>query len=448
MPDQSSTGRWSRESRLLLLTVAVCAGVLLVLARLRFPEPPRLVGSPPPLERLAARASYDALAGDIQRIEPLIGANLVVLRVASQMPATPRSAWEALTSSNEISSVRHIAALRTGTDTAMAAISATVRIEGIVGDSRAGAASLLQRDPVRDWAVLRVPAATAPPLPRRALSDMPTPSYVVVVEGTQAGATLRPVFLGQGTRFTSVRWSRPLLPLGGIAVSPGALLFTLDGEFVGAVAIDGGAPAVVGERDLFDTAARLATTSGEFAGDIGVAVQSLTSELGRALSAAEGVVVSDVEPDGPSASILEAGDVLTAVGARTIGNPDEFLLGVAQRAVGERIEVTFVRAGESRSATVSVRSALPGRGPETVALVRVAGAGTQVEIGSQLSILGLQAGDLVTRAGTIKAPTPEQLRSVVTGPSATGFATLFVQRDGRQRVIAVPVSSEGHAGRR
>ena len=68
MTDELPPGRWSRETRLLLLTVAVCALVLLVLARLRFPDAPIVEVSAPSFEQLAARASYDALAADIQRV--------------------------------------------------------------------------------------------------------------------------------------------------------------------------------------------------------------------------------------------------------------------------------------------------------------------------------------------------------------------------------------------
>jgi len=81
---RSRSARISRESRVLVLTVVVCAGVLLLMARLRFPEPAPATPpeqSPAPLERLAARASYDALAADVQRVEPAIAPNLIVLRI-------------------------------------------------------------------------------------------------------------------------------------------------------------------------------------------------------------------------------------------------------------------------------------------------------------------------------------------------------------------------------
>ena len=73
--------RVSRESRLLFVTIGVAAVVLLGLARMRFPKPPVVDTATPPLEKLAARASYDALAADIERVRALVAPNLIVLRL-------------------------------------------------------------------------------------------------------------------------------------------------------------------------------------------------------------------------------------------------------------------------------------------------------------------------------------------------------------------------------
>ena len=422
--------------------MVVCGGVLLGLARLRFPEAPAPVVAAPPLERLAARASYDALAADIQRIEPIIDDNLIVLRVEAQPPDTPRTGWDALATASRVAAVTHIAALRTGPDTAIAFMGAADRIRGVIGTSDTQPVSVLQGDPVRDWALLRVATATARPLRRRALADLPTPTYVVVVEGTQAGTTLRPVFLGQGTRFTSARWPRPLLPLGGIAIAPGALLFTLDGEFVGGVTVEGGAPAVVGERDLFEAAARLGRDTADAAGDIGLSVQPLTANLAQALAVARGVVVADVDRDGPAASMLSPGDVITMLGDRAVDNPDDLLLDVAQRAPGAGVDLTFVRGGVAQSVTIPVRPAVPVvPAVATVNLVRVPGVGTRVDAGRQPPIPGVRVGDLVTRAGSIDAPTPAQVRRITGRGAAASFVALIVRRDGRSQVVAVPVTT-------
>jgi serine protease Do len=253
------------------------------------------------------------------------------------------------------------------------------------------------------------------------------------------------VFLGQGARFTSIRWNRALLPLGGVAVAPGALIFTLDGEFVGIVDVDGGAPAVVGVRDLFDTAAELAAGPQKVAGDLGVSVQPLTPTLAEALHAQGGVVVSDVDPDGPSASVLAQGDVITALDTTTVTGPDQFLLDVARRPIDQAVQVTFLRAGEQQSASVVIKPVTPRVEPVTVSLVRERGVGTRIDRGGEQVIAGLRPGDLVTRAGDIAAPTPAQLQAALAAPSAGDrFVVLIVVRDGRPLVVAVPRSNGDH----
>jgi hypothetical protein len=444
-------GRWSRETRLLLLTVAVCAAVLWLLARLRFPDAPAAEVSVPALDRLAARASYDALAEDIRGAEPAIASRILVLRVTAPASAAPRAVREALAGPDAPEGVRHIVAVRTSADTALAPLDASTRIDGIVGGDGSGVASILGIDLVRGWARLRVPPVTAAELPQRPISELATPTYVVVIEGTQAGATLRPVFLGQAARFDSARWTRPLLPLGGIAISPGALLFTLSGEFIGAVVVDGGAPAVVGARDLLEAEARLSAGGPAPVGDLGLAVQRLTPELALATGAPRGVVVSEVDPEGPAAAALQPGDVVTALDGRPSTAPDAFLLSVARRRAGEALVVAFVRAGESKTATLSVRASVTAEAAGTVTFVREAGLGTRIAPGGrggEPPIAGLQAGDVVTRAADTAAPTPAQLRAAIAGPSPRGFVALVVRRDGRQRLVAVPSAGGGDAAAR
>ena len=158
-----------------------------------------------------------------------------------------------------------------------------------------------------------VPEAPARELMVLALEALRTPVYVVAVEGTQAGVTLRPVFLGRGDRFGSARWARQLLPLGGIPVEPGALLFSLDGEFVGSVVVEDGAPAIADARDVLDSVARLASAPSAVPSTAGVSVQFLTPELASATGAPRGVVVSEVDPGGPASGILQAADVIEAL---------------------------------------------------------------------------------------------------------------------------------------
>jgi hypothetical protein len=440
----------SRETRLLLLTVTVCAVVLLVLARVRFPDaPPATETATPPLERLAARASYDALAADIDRVEPIIASNLAVLRIAPPLVAAPRALADLLARPAAESTARHVPAVRLDERTAIAALDDGARIDGLVG-SEAGRdqVTVEARDPLRRLARLRLPAAavrTLVPLPFASLS---TPVYVVIVEGTQAGVTLRPVFLGRGEPFASIRWSQPLLPVGGAAVSAGALVFSLAGEFIGTVVTDDGAPAIAGAQDLFAAASRLAGHPPAPV-DLGVALQPLTPALAEALGAPRGVVVAEVDPGGPAAGLLEPMDVVTAVDDWAAEDPDAVLMRLAGREATTPVALTVGRRGETRTVTIPVDAAASGAVEAVPAprFAHVPGEGSRVVAGDGPRARGLRAGDLVLQVGDVVAPTPVQVQRWLAMPRPRGMTPVLVRRDGRSTVVAVPSAGRADGAR-
>ena len=418
--DPSRPARVSRESRLLFLTIGVAAVVLLALARLRFPEPPAVDTATPPLERLAARASYDALAADIERVRALIGPNLVVLRLASPSDPVPRRLEDLVGRSAAPAANGHVVALRIDAGTALAAIDPGARIAGIVGpDVPSDTAHVVAVDSLRRLARLRVPEAPARPLAILALSALRTPAYVVAVEGTQAGVTVRPVFLGHGDRFGAARWSRPVLPLGGVAVAPGALLFSLAGEFLGCVVSEDGGLAVAGARDVLEAVEQLGPGPSSMPATAGVALQTMTPSLARATGAPQGVVVAEVDPRGPAAAVLQPADVITSVDGRPADTADRVLLDLASRPVGAAVSVAIVRMGE----------------PLTVSLT-LAAAEAEVARGAD----SLLPGDVVVRAGNLSDPTPAQLRRLLAQPGGPALVTVVVRRQGRQQVLAVPAA--------
>lgn len=344
----------SRESRLLLVTIAVSAAVLLLLAQLRFPEAPPALPSTAPLERLAARASFEELATRVAELETVIAPNLIVLRLApggepgatrfrDLVDGVPGTAADA---------VRHVPALRVDTTTALAAVPPNTIISGIVGGMGAsGTAGVVAIDPVRGLARVRVPEGSARALPRRALADLRTPAYIVAVEGTPAGLTLRPVFLGRSDRFQSPRWSQPLLPLGGIVVTPGALLFTLDGEFLGTAIVENGALAMAGAAEAIAMVEGLATSSPPPV-DPGVALQPLRGTAAPTRGVDRGVRVAAVDADTPADGALLAGDVITQIDGQPVSTPEQALLRLALQLATMPVTLTVVRDGDIRLVTL------------------------------------------------------------------------------------------------
>jgi hypothetical protein len=437
----------SRESRLLLLTVAVCVMVLLLLARLRFPDPALVETVAQPLERLAARASYDALAADIERVEAMIAPNLVVLRTALRLERMPRRTRDLLDPPEMATDVLHVAALRISPDTAVAAIAPDLRIDSIVGGD-GGHAAVVATDPLRRLSRVRVPTASSRPITELPLAALRTPVYVVAVEGTQAGVSVRPVFLGRGSRFESARWNRPLLPVGGSALAPGTLIFSLAGEFIGCVVLEDGAPAIVGARDVLDTMERLAMTA-PVPATLGIAVQPLTAALAQATRASRGVVVSEVDPDGPSDGALLPGDVIVSSEGQAFDRPDRFLLWVASRQAGTPVDLAVVRNGQSITASPMPRTAeqelVPA--PQPVAFDRGSDGGTRVVAAPAargLRLIGVDPGDLVVRAAHLSNPTPEEVRALVDDDETQWPLVFTIRRGAEQRVVAVALAAGGN----
>jgi len=302
-------------------------------------------------------------------------------------------------------------------------------------------AAVLGFDPVRNLAAVQVPEGRTTAVRPIPLTSLQTPTYVFAVEGTRAGVTIRPVFLGRSERFASPRWTRPLLPLGGAVVTPGALVFTLDGEFLGCVVTDDGTAAIASATDVLDAVSRAGLETG-LAIEPGLAVQPLTPHLAAATGATSGVVVAEVDADGAAAA-LEPGDVIVEVNGERIQDPPSLILRLGRRLAAGPVALTVIRDREPRPLTLRVREpAAPAsaeRGaPWTLELVRGVGARVvSVQDGSPLAKAGLLPEDVMVRFGKVSAPTPAQVAAVLGEPRAGGAVVVVVDRRGRRFVTAV-----------
>lgn len=228
----SPRSRPSRETRLLLIVIALSAAVLFGLSRFRFPggDPGRdaVQGATPlPLERLAARATYDELATIIAELDKRVTPGVAVAQVES----------------NGVQ--RFVPALRVRPDLLLAHVSADSRILSLV--ARPGSVDVAAYDAARELVLIRVSAdesAVVNLQPRPFAAN--APRYVAAVEGTRGGAALRPLFLGRTDLIQDDRFQEGLLVLGGVLqASPGSLIFGLDGSFVGLCIIEEGFAAGV-----------------------------------------------------------------------------------------------------------------------------------------------------------------------------------------------------------
>jgi hypothetical protein len=231
-----SDERTGRETRLLLLVVVVAITVLLVLARFRFPEADltAVAPTPGPLERLAVRSNYDDLGRSIALIVDRLGSAVVVLRLEAATPAAPAPASPAAGQEP----VHLTAGVRVRPDVVFAHVPDGMRVTG--------ATPPIAADPKRGFVLMRI----APDEPG---GRVPEPfdgfagfRYVAVVEPALGGPTARPMFVGRLDAVTDPAWPASPFVLGGPPDIPtGALLFGLDGRFIGWVARTPAGPAVI-----------------------------------------------------------------------------------------------------------------------------------------------------------------------------------------------------------
>lgn len=244
-----------RETRLLLLVILVAVAVLLVLARFRFPTPERVAATPPagPIERLAARATFEELALIIADVSTRVDPALTVVDIVSEPPAAPAPRRGAPAAAPPPVQQRRMAALRIDADLALVYLPSGFTV--VASDDVRVVAS----DAERELALVRVvaepfagPVSLAP--------AFGGPGYVAVFEGARGGSAARPEFIGRADSFDSVAWPDPLLSPGGHAqLGAGAWLFTLDGRLLGLTVPDGPGVAVARARTLLDIVERLRT---------------------------------------------------------------------------------------------------------------------------------------------------------------------------------------------
>ncbi|MGV3516490.1 PDZ domain-containing protein [Luteitalea sp.] len=426
--------------------------VLLVLSRFRFPDAStdaRDGAAAQPLARLAARAAFDDLSLAVRELTSRVNGSLLAVRTSGQAGAAT-----ALSPTSR--DARLLPALRVRDDAAVVLVPEGTVVERIIGVP--GPVTVLARDAVRGFALVRVPPQTAPMLSiREGQQPLPAPGYLAVAEATGAGTSVRPVFVGRSDGVGDPRWDTPLLTLGrGAAADIGAPVFTLDGRFAGMVTATDGEPALIPADVVLASVDQLLRGAVTTTGDIGVATQPLDQALARATGASFGAVVAAVDTESPAAQTIAPGDVITAVNGQPIRSPDALRLRVSRTAPGTSLTLTLRREGVFLSVPVTVRArptaattpapaaraATATTAERTLGLTLrgVAGTGSEVlrvQAGSIAEACGLRAGDLVVGLGRARTPAPDDITAAFTKLPAGGALFLSVERDGEPRLVAL-----------
>jgi S1-C subfamily serine protease len=417
-----------RELRLLLVTMVVSLAVLFVLSRFRFPERPAPAEpAPAPLERLAARATYDELASIIATLQERIAPALVTLR--AETTDWPRG-------------TRWVPGVRIAPELAVALLRPHERIVGIGADT----AEAIGLDVLRCLVLVNVPPAPAfreaPLWQDTALPG--EPRYVAVAEAAPGGAALRPLFVGRAEAHADSRWERPTFVLAAATAPPSAssALFTLNGRLLGLIAESGGSPVLVPGDAIAAAADRLRRGATRAPADLGIEVQRLDRSLAVATGANRGAVVSYVHPDGPSAAALQIGDVVVAVNGRAVAATEDLAALLSEAVPGSEISLEIVRHGAPATARVATAASTAGQADAAAGwtLRAVPGIGSEilhVRADTAASRAGLRRGDVVTRIGDRATPTPAEVARAFNGLSPGGRVIVGIDRGPDHLVVAL-----------
>lgn len=440
----------SRENRLLAAVVLVSIAVLLLLARFRFPAEDRPINpSPPPLERLAARGTFDDLASIVAQLQTRVSPALLVLRVVGAGSFDlPQSSRPLVPLSGETARSRLVLAARVRDDLALARIAPGDRIEAVIDDVEA-TSSVVAVDPVRAIGLVRISSAPTPQAPvvwDRERSGA-SPRYVTVAEATEGGPVLRPIFLARTDPIRDPRWDRPLLALGGAGVTiPGSFVFSLDGRLEGLTTIEENLPVVVPTEALLAVVNELQEGHVPGGGDIGVDLSDLTPALIAATGAQHGAIVTFVKPTGPAASALRVGDVVETVNDAPVYSSERLLVDVARASPGARVALGIVRGRQPVQVTVAVGAGAAGAPADATAtrlglILRDAPkAGAEV-LGvlpdSAASEAGFEPGDLITSLDDKRMPASAEIEKTFSAARSGDYLLAGVARRTRHAVLAL-----------
>jgi S1-C subfamily serine protease len=225
-------------------------------------------------------------------------------------------------------------------------------------------------------------------------------------------------------------------------LTPGALVFTAAGEWLGIAANENGDSLIVPAMALFDLATLLSQPRNA-PGELGFQVQRLDATLATetGVAAGSGVIVAWVDPRGLAAKALAVGDVIEAI--NSVRTPTAFAWQVhsSRLGAGEKAALKVRRAGELHDITLTVAPPRPARSSALgLTLVRAPGLGsriTQVAAQTAGDRAGLQVGDIVTTAGNDVEPPPSLVQRMFDNAREGGAVVLAIKRGETRRLVVL-----------
>jgi serine protease Do len=171
-------------------------------------------------------------------------------------------------------------------------------------------------------------------------------------------------------------------------------------------------------------------------GEIGVRAQSITPSLAKGLGLSRdwGVLLGDVDPDGPAAEAgLKVGDIVLALNGKVMENARQLQVNLYRQAVGEKVKLEVLRGAQKLAFEVEVieRDDDPLRFADLV--------NPDENIVSKLGILGIEINQKIA----LMVPDLRMKYGVVVAARAAGspYSTVLAPGDVIYSLNGTPVTS-------
>jgi serine protease Do len=249
----------------------------------------------------------------------------------------------------------------------------------------------------------------------------------------------------------------------------GGPTFDMDGNVIGVntaiLSPSGGSVGLafaVPAEIVKDVVGQLTEKGGVSRGWIGVQVQEITPEIAESLGLKEqrGALVAEPEANGPATKAgIEAGDVITAVNGKEVGDDRELARTISGLSPGTPAQVTILRKGQDRiidlilgklpeQREAKITSEVPRRRATNVPQLGLSvaprsGGGVVVSEVDQDGVAaerGVQTGDVIFEAAGKKISSATDLRRVVEGAQKGKHSVLLRIKSGdATKFVAMPL---------
>ena len=252
-------------------------------------------------------------------------------------------------------------------------------IEVMLSDGQRVPASLVGRDPLTDLAVIKAPQAQAPEVIALGSSaDLDVGQPVVVVGaplGLSSSVTSGIVSaLARTIQVPGEGSSQNALLADAIqtdaAINPGnsgGAMVNCNGQLVGVPSAGAALPGSSGGSiglgfaipvDIAEAVANQLIATGHVThASFGLETVAVTGPIAQRTGLPQGLYVTSVQVAGPAAMAgLRSGDVITEVDGQPATTPDQLVELTIIKKAGDRVDLTYVRAGQTHETTVTLGS--------------------------------------------------------------------------------------------